>query len=102
MNDCAAHTCIARTTQPHFSSAGTFNVTIGDWRVSILGVKGVKAAFDTVELTLEGKTSTFDVEVKGSGNGEEVSDALLYSFSIEGCNFGFVPVGSSPDRPITP
>lgn len=44
----------------------------GDWRVSLLAAKGVKGAFDNVELTLEGKTTTFDVDAKKGGSGDEV------------------------------
>lgn len=45
--------------------------------MTLLGVKGLKpAAFDTVELTLEGKTSTFDLSAadskKPAAGGEEV------------------------------
>lgn len=55
----------------------THNPPTGDWRVTLLGVKGLKpAAFDTVELTLEGKTSTFDLSAadskKPAAGGEEV------------------------------
>ncbi|EWM21510.1 signal peptide peptidase family protein [Nannochloropsis gaditana] len=34
----------------------------GDWRVSLLEVKGLGSTVDMVELQLEGKTSTFDVK----------------------------------------
>jgi len=44
----------------------------GDWRVSLLEVKGLGSTVDMVELQLEGKTSTFDVKPPAE-TGEGVS-----------------------------
>jgi hypothetical protein len=40
--------------------------------VTLLAVKGISAAFDTVELTLEGKTSAFDL-AEGDGKKKDAS-----------------------------
>ena len=51
-------------------------IPAGDWRVTLLAVKGVKAAFDSVELTLEGKTSGFDLAEGDGKSGDEVVRAF--------------------------
>lgn len=54
--------------------------------MSLLAAKGVKAAFDTVELTLEGKTSTFDL-AEGDGkktSGDEVVRTNYFSRPVDG------------------
>ena len=47
----------------------------GDWRVSLLALKGVKGPIDTVELALEGKTSTIPLSPPTDGGAEVVSQS---------------------------
>lgn len=57
--------------------------------MTLLAVKGLKAAaFDTVELTLEGKTSAFDLSAadsKKAGEEGEVVRGVLSVFAVVVC-----------------